>query len=216
MQWWRPVSEASEVAVVSWLAIQGGAGGAGGNGWAGPTGSIYNYGGAGGGGGNGVEFTGAGVLLNGGSIAGGSGGRGGATDYVVTIGPSGAGGGHGVVGANIVIVNSGTISGGTAGGFYPGNHPHGAAGTNGDAVLFTGGTNELQLETGSLISGDIELADATSGVITSHDNATNLSGRIILDTASSSVTFNTMTAGLTVSGAITGASSGGPGSVSAT
>jgi autotransporter-associated beta strand protein len=53
-------------------------------------------------------------------------------------------GGVGIVGAGLSIVNSGTVAGGTAPNF-------GQA----DAIEFTGGTNTLQLQAGSSITGNV-------------------------------------------------------------
>ena len=174
--------------------IRGGAGGAGGYGY------CYYHPGAGGGGGNGVEFAGTGTLVNKGVIQGGSAGVvGGGGD-----GPSGAGGGHGVIGAGITITNSGVITAGVA---SAGNNGGSTDGTDGDAILFTGGSNALDLLAGSTITGNIELANATSASIAPQDPGLTLSNNIVLDTSSSSAGFDTTSAPLIVSGVISGAGS---------
>ncbi len=110
-------------------------------------------GGSGGVGGMGVAAMGGGSLTNLGTIKGGSGGGGGG----VVVGSSTASGvagvgGVGIYGANIHIVNSGTITGGMSGDTVP---------VQADAIRFTGGTNSLELQAGSVISGNV---DATAGV----------------------------------------------------
>jgi uncharacterized protein with beta-barrel porin domain len=85
----------------------------------------------GGAGGVGVLFNAAATFNNSGIITGGAGGSG------ATSGADGAG----VVGANLVIINSGGISGGGLG----------AA----NAITFTGGTNQLELQAGSSIVGNV-------------------------------------------------------------
>jgi len=121
-------------------SIAGGNGGAGGNGaiGVGPAG-----GGSGGDGGVGVQFTQSGVTLtNAGTITGGNGGArglGGAAN-----GNFGAGG-AGVVGSGLTIVNSGTVTGGLSGDGV----------TRANAIMFTGGTNTLELQAGSSITGNV-------------------------------------------------------------
>jgi uncharacterized protein with beta-barrel porin domain len=148
----------------------GGFGGNGGNGGAGGNGGM---------GGAGVAFANGGTLINQGTITGGNGGIGGAggssgigglgggggaaglaggTDGApgangapgnsgTSVGASGAdgAGGVGVTGANLTIVSSGTISGGLAGDGV----------TRADAILFTGGSNTLQLQPGYNITGNV-------------------------------------------------------------
>lgn len=112
------------------------AGGNGGNG-----GSAAAFGGAGGNGGAGLEFVAGGTLTNAGTILGGAGGESGGG-----AGPSPAGlGGSGVLGANLSIINSGLIQAGYSGDLA----------TLADAVVFTGGTNRLELWAGSVISGNV-------------------------------------------------------------
>jgi fibronectin-binding autotransporter adhesin len=121
------------------LGGSGGAGGAGGEG--GPAGAAQ--GGDGGDGGVGVLSNGGGTIINTGSIKGGNGGVGGIS-IGGTAGAAGAGG-VGISGAGLTIVNSGTIEGGISGNGY----------TQASAIVFTGGTNTLELEAGSNIVGNV-------------------------------------------------------------
>ncbi len=128
----------------------GGAGGAAGTGGTGGNGGAAGNGGDGGGagvGGNGGTGGAAGLFGNGGAGgnggvagAGGNGGAGGVAD---PAGSPGAGG-VGVNGANLTIINSGTISGGLSGDGV----------TRADAIQFTGGINTLELQAGSIITGN--------------------------------------------------------------
>ncbi|MDR3381569.1 autotransporter domain-containing protein [Cupriavidus basilensis] len=112
-------------------AITGGNGGAGG--------ATQSTGGVGGQGGVGVSGTGI-SMTNTGAISGGNGGAGGPG-----IGVAGAGG-IGIVGSDLAIVNSGAISGGNAG----------DGSTRAAAIRFTGGTNSLELQSGSSINGVVD------------------------------------------------------------
>ena len=117
-------------------AVRGGSGGQGGFG-------IFDVGGFGGNGGSGVVFTGdGGTLVNSGSIAGGKGGAGGYGG--LSSGLSGLGG-IGIAGANLSIINSGSITGGLAG----------DGSTRANAIYFAGGSNVLELQAGSLITGNV-------------------------------------------------------------
>ncbi|NIJ37538.1 outer membrane autotransporter protein [Sphingopyxis panaciterrae] len=98
----------------------------------------------GGDGGIGVRGTGS-TVLNSGSIAGGVGGVGG------NDGSDGAGA-AGIAGSDLTIVNSGTIAGGLSG------DGSGRA----SAIVFTGGTNRLELQTGSAIIGRVDATAAGS------------------------------------------------------
>jgi uncharacterized protein with beta-barrel porin domain len=133
-------------------AGNGGAGAAGGAGPSTPGQAVPDGGdgGAGGGGGGGVEGNNL-TLTNTGMIFGGNGGAGGAGGAAGSGGRAGAAGafgtgGAGVVGANLAIINSGTISGGLA---------NAGAGARANAITFTGGTNVLQLQAGSTITGNV-------------------------------------------------------------
>jgi|GEM_PF-6194713 len=161
-----------------------GGGFGGGGGGAGHGGGGGGGGAGGGAGGAGGAMSGALTLTNSGTIAGGNGGSGdnanhagnggdgignggscvgsfhcgsgGAITGAITLnnqaggvvqGGNGAGnvaGGAGVRGANVSIVNDGTISGGLNG-----------DGTQADAIVFTGGTNSLELWSNSTITGNV-------------------------------------------------------------
>jgi uncharacterized protein YhjY with autotransporter beta-barrel domain len=123
------------------LAGNGGAGGAGGAGI-----NDGAFGGTGGSGGVGLQFTNVGAtIVNQGSIVGGNGGAGGGNSFDDSFfnGPAGTGG-TGIVGAGLSVANSGTISGGLSG-----------DGARANAITFTGGTNTLLLQNGSIIVGNI-------------------------------------------------------------
>jgi uncharacterized protein with beta-barrel porin domain len=119
--------------------VIGGDGGSGG----GRSGSG-GAGGQGGAGGAGLTATGASVTINtGATVAGGNGGAGGPGSG----GPTGSAGvgGVGVTGSNLTIINNGTISGGLSGDNT----------TRANAITFTGGTNALELQAGSSITGNV-------------------------------------------------------------
>ncbi|MBK5961342.1 hypothetical protein CCR97_24510 [Rhodoplanes elegans] len=178
--------------------ITGGTGGNGGNG--GTAVFVGGVGGSGGDGGVGLQATGAATITNSGTIAGGNGGTAG-------TGPSGNGtagaGGAGVVGSGLTIINSGTISGGLA---------DGGAGARANAITFTGGTNVLTSNGGTLdgnigVTGSLTLLQTTAGGATgsaSYANAITGSGALIVNTdANKSVTLsgaNTYSGGTTISG----------------
>jgi len=109
-----------------------------GNGGAGAAVFFGGTNGAGGAGGTGLVGSGL-TITNSGTITGGNGGAGGQG-----IGPTG-GGGAGIVGSGLTITNSGTISGGLSG--------NGVMRAN--AISFTGGTNVLELQAGSSITGNV-------------------------------------------------------------
>jgi len=125
--------------------IQGGAGGTipGGTG-VGGGGDGVGSGGAGASGGAGGTITGSIDLDNlpGGLVQGGNGGV-----------HAGAGG-VGVRGANVTIINAGTIAGGLNG-----------DGTRADAIIFTGGTNSLELQAGYVIIGNVVGPNAISNTL---------------------------------------------------
>jgi len=121
-------------------SITGGNGGHGGTGW-----SLFFLGGNGGDGGVGVQFTTPGAtFLNTGLVAGGHGGAGGSATVPAHAGSPGAGG-IGIAGAGLTITNAGTITGGLSGDGV----------TRANAIAFTGGTNTLELWTGSSITGAV-------------------------------------------------------------
>lgn len=134
--------------------IQGGNGGAGGNGGnAGPTPSTRVGGGSGGNGGaGGVGISGnsGATIVNNGTISGGNGAVGGLGGSGVSGGASGVTGASGaggvaIQGQNLTITNSGIITGGLGGDGV----------TRADAITFTGGSNVLQLQSGSTITGTV-------------------------------------------------------------
>lgn len=136
-------------------------------------------------GGAGISLLNGGTVTNAGAIRGGNGGglasggvagdnggvgSGGALGYVSGASSGGAPGGAGIVGAGIGITNSGTIAGGTA----PGRQTK--------AIHFTGGSNSLLLQTGSVISGAIEVGTGATASLTA-DNAGLSVGDVILNGA---------------------------------
>ena len=116
--------------------ITGGNGGAGG---AAPTG----FGGSGGSGGIGASLaTGTVLTVNSGTTI--SGGAGGAAGTGATPGTAGANG-VGIVGSGVTVINAGTISSG---------------GAAANAITFTGGTNILEITSGSVVNGNVVAATA--------------------------------------------------------
>ncbi|RFP03204.1 hypothetical protein BGC30_09550, partial [Novacetimonas hansenii] len=165
--------------------ITGGAGGTGGAGQA--VNGAANTNGGGGAGGVGVAFMGQGLTLaNAGSITGGAGGTGGSV---------GAGGVGLVMVGGDTVDNSGSITGGMAG----------DGTTQADAILASGTGNALLLENGSTLSGNIEIA-ASSGLAIASGGAGTLNNAIVMDDASSALSFTKGTGdALDVSGVISGA-----------
>ncbi|MBU0724313.1 MAG: autotransporter-associated beta strand repeat-containing protein [Alphaproteobacteria bacterium] len=121
--------------------IRGGDGGDGG-------GSLFRDGDGGNGGNAGAGISanaGASIpITNSGTIQGGAGGEGGSGGVDGNDGTHGTGG-VAITGSGLTITNSGTISGGLGG----------DGTTRANAIDFTGGTNELTLESGSVITGGI-------------------------------------------------------------
>jgi autotransporter-associated beta strand protein len=119
----------------------------GGNGGAGGTASGVSYlGGNGGSGGIGLLFNdpaGATFTVNS-TVQGGNGGAGGAGISGAASGNAGAGGAA-IVGGNLNITNAGSIVGGLSG--------DGA--TRANAITFNGGTNTLELQGGSIVTGNV-------------------------------------------------------------
>ena len=127
--------------------VRGGAGGAGGDSALTAAGGPGSSGGAGGAG-----ITGSGLTItNSGAITGGNGGAGGGAS---TPGPAGAGG-VGILGSGLTVINSGSITGGSAGG----------GGAQANAITFSGGTNVLELRSGSTINGNIVSVSGGSDVL---------------------------------------------------
>ncbi len=129
--------------------VRGGNGGNGGNGGSGTSLPFLGAGGSGGNGGNGgIGISASGLTLtNAGTINGGSGGTAGSGGTGGTNGAAGTigSGGIGIAGSNLTIVNSGTISGGLAGDGI----------TRANAISFTGGSNSLELDADSSITGNV-------------------------------------------------------------
>ena len=122
-------------------SISGGSGGNGGNA---PSSSFSSGGGDGGNGGIAVYASGPATIINSGSITGGSSGNAGTGSSPATAGIAGDAG-VAILGADLTVINSGTISGGLqTGGLSPVN-----------AITFTGGSNVLELQAGSAISGNV-------------------------------------------------------------
>jgi uncharacterized protein with beta-barrel porin domain len=120
--------------------IAGGTGGAGGFGR-----GVSGVGGNGGDGGVGVQFTTTGATFtNSGIVTGGNGGVGGVGIVGAANGTAGVGG-AGIVGAGLTVINSGSITGGLSGDGV----------TRANAITFTGGTNTLELQAGSSITGNV-------------------------------------------------------------
>jgi autotransporter-associated beta strand protein len=194
------VSATSGISFTNQSAIQGGNGGAGGN----VDNSVAGGGGGGGSGVIGQNFT----LTNTGSITGGVGGAGGGGTYSSAGG--GGGGGNGLAGAGLTIINSGTISGGAggAGGIDSGNSGgNGGAGSAGDAILFTGGTNSLTLNAGSVLNGAVEVTGSGTALIDVDTSGLNLSGGSLGNTAlivNAPTTLSLNNGAFTVSGNISG------------
>lgn len=105
---------------------------------------------AGGAGGAGISITsGGGSVVNTGTISGGNGGEPGTAGGTNGVGDIGVGG-IGISGSDMTIVNSGTISGGLD---FNGQN-------RSQAILFTGGTNSLELRDGYNVLGAVQ---ATAG-----------------------------------------------------
>lgn len=132
-------------------SLIGGQGGQGGGGFYGGAGD----GGGGGDGGVGAAMMGGGSLINSGLINGGRGGAGGANSRGSSVGASGAGG-VAVYGAGISIVNSGRIYGGVS---------DDTVHVQADAIQFTGGTNSLEIQSGSTIIGNVDATVGTNTLI---------------------------------------------------
>jgi autotransporter-associated beta strand protein len=192
-------------------------GGNGGNG-----GGGGNPGGGGGGGdglltlGSGTQVTNTGTIVGGvGGASGGGGSTAGASGAGVNMaagfnvlsnlgtitGGAGNGGaaGVGVISNGDIIVNGGTISGGL---FSDGV-------TRAASIQFNGANNTLQLLTGSNIIGNLDVAAGAAAKITAGSAGLSLSNNVSLGDATSSVTLDSTTTNLVVSGVISGAGSVG-------
>ncbi|VVE88974.1 autotransporter outer membrane beta-barrel domain-containing protein [Pandoraea bronchicola] len=191
-------------------AITGGAGGAGGSG---------GFSGGGGAGGDGLlALGGLALIINFGTITGGAGGAAGA-------GATGAGaGGAGGTGVNLSgtlnsLENIGTISGGVGNGGGVGVVTRGTdsitnsglimgaltgGGTRAAAIEFGGTNNSLNLQTGSSILGNLLFDAGATATIAALNTGLALNNDVILSDAASGVTFSTASAGMTMSGVISG------------
>ena len=94
------------------------------------------------------------TIVNSGTISGGNGGAPNTTSPL-TVSITNGGGGAGVSGSDLTIVNSGAISGGLSG--------DGKSRAN--AIEFTSGTNSLELQAGSVITGNV-VAGGSSDTLT--------------------------------------------------
>jgi uncharacterized protein with beta-barrel porin domain len=171
-------------------------GGNGGNGGLSSTGN----GGGGGAGGAGVDLqTGGSNVGNGAgsSITGGNGGAGGSGGINSSSGAGGAGGiGVFSSGAN-TIVNSGSISGGLA-----------ADGvTRADAVFFAGSGGQLNVFSGSTLTGNVELGITAAATLKAGNSGAEVATGVVLGNAST-LTLDGSTANLLISGVISGSGSG--------
>ncbi|WP_431289272.1 autotransporter-associated beta strand repeat-containing protein [Roseateles chitinivorans] len=190
------VNGARNVTVNTGVTLFGGNGGDGNAGRPGCTGC--SKGGAGGGG-DGIIMAAGATLNNFGQIQGGMGGAG-AAGAANSGSSGGGGGGHGVEGASVTIVNGGIIRGGNGGAGAGGSR----AGERGAAIHWTGGTNSLRLQTGSVIDGAIWVGSGATATISADNTVGALSNWLLLD---GSATISTATQPITYSGTITGAGS---------
>jgi fibronectin-binding autotransporter adhesin len=180
-------SAGSTLTVDASTSVTGGNGGSGGI----SLGGLW-AGGGGGGGGDGVDVTAStGTTINNqGSITGGNGGG-------ASYGGSAGAGGAGISGANLSITNSGTIAGGLSGN----------GSTRGDSIYFTGGVNTLTLQTGSTLSGAVELGTGgVSATISAANAGLTVGNNIALDDGNAALTLSSVN-NLNVGGIISGAGS---------
>jgi outer membrane autotransporter protein len=156
-------------------------------------------GGNGGRGGIGLSAPAGGTIENTGNIAGGQGGTRGLAGIQYSppqpadgaVGP----GGVGIEAHSTTITNSGIISGGVSGDGV----------SRASAVRFTGGSNTLNLQSGSTIIGAVELANAsTTAIIQARSEGRTLASPLILGGAA---TVNTAGHGMRMSGPISGTGS---------
>ena len=133
----------------------GGAGGvgAGAAGSSGTSAAQFLAGGGGGGGGAHAALVTT-TATNSVTLIGGAGGTGGNGNGSEGVGGGGGAGGYGVVvnGSGLTDTSSGTISGG----------PSGDDSTRANAITFTGGSNTLTLQSGSIVIGNIEIDNGGS------------------------------------------------------
>lgn len=151
----------------------------GGNGGAGGTGEMGGSGGAG------VSLSQS-ALTNSGTIVGGNGGGSGAYG-------SASSGGVGVLASGgVTVINSGSISGGLSG----------DGSERADAVEFSGTGNTLTLQSGSSLTGNIELIAGAGATIDSQASQ-SVGSNIVLGSGSTLV-LDTTAGGLNVTGTISG------------
>ncbi|MGE7139307.1 autotransporter domain-containing protein [Luteibacter sp. NPDC031894] len=209
--------------------VFGGAGGAGGSGDT----DFQAFGGGGGGGGDGVLLFGSNTLVTntGGTITGGAGGAGGVAQTPGIAGEAGAG--IRALAGGLRVTNTGTISGGAgtgdglagigiitqgAGSIQNAGTIEGGSGSGGaraSAILFNGANNVLSLLTGSVITGAVEVADASNAHVIAVNDASV--GTVQLDGSTATVdlspgaaTAQNLTIGnITGTGTVTSTSGGG-------
>lgn len=191
----------------------------GGNGGAG---GASGFAGGGGGGGDGLLMLGvSAIVTNVGTITGGTGGAG-AVGLSSTSSAGASGGGVNMVGTGGILLNAGTITGGAgnadgaagagvttygsnvitnAGTIAGGLYSDGV--TRAAAIRFVGNANVLNLMTGSVFLGDLELTSGASATIAAQNTGLALGNDINL-ASGSSVTFDASVAALSVSGVIAG------------
>lgn len=182
------------VSVTSSSVITGGNGGNGGT-----------NGGRGGGGGAGVLVqTGEGTFSNSGIVTGGSGGTAAGGGTAGSNGGRGEGlaaagipniaaeGGAGIIGSRMTLINSGSISGGLSG----------DGSTRANAITFSGGSNSLTLQTGSSLTGGVEIRSGATANIISEVTNLNLTNNLLLG---GNGTIDTQANAMTMSGVVSGA-----------
>jgi len=128
---------------------------------------------AGGAGGAGISITsGGGSVVNTGTISGGNGGEPGTAGGTNGVGDIGVGG-VGISGSDMTIVNSGTISGGLD---FNGQN-------RSQAILFTGGTNSLELRDGYNVLGAVQATGGDDTLILGGDANSQFDAANIGDSA---------------------------------
>jgi len=194
-------------------SVVGGNGGAGGGG---------GFAGGGGGGGDGLLMLGIGTIVtNVGTMTGGTGGAG-AAGHSSTSSAGASGAGVNMAGSGGILLNAGTITGGAgtgdgaagagvttydggvitnAGTIAGGLYSDGV--TRATAIRFGGSNNVLDLLTGSVFLGDLELTSGASATIAAQNSGLALGNDVSL-ASGSSVTFDANVAALSVAGVISG------------
>ncbi|SUB00813.1 Extracellular serine protease precursor [Pannonibacter phragmitetus] len=109
------------------------------------------------------------TIVNSGTISGGVGGTRFSPTSLTVAGPAGAGG-AGISGSNLTIVNSGTISGGLSG----------DGKTRANAIEFTSGSNSLELQAGSVITGNVVANGSSDTLILGGSGSVNSSSNFDL------------------------------------